>query len=130
MSVGESFTLIEDFLSITYVQNPGAAWGLMSDNRWILIILPLLLAAGICFFIYKNPEIHWIEKIALTMIATGGLGNLIDRVYLGKVVDMISFSFFSPVFNVADIAVTTGCGIIILFIISQEFAGAKVSKDE
>lgn len=122
IAFNESVDLIDNFLSITYVRNPGAAWGIMADFSWLLTTLPLIVALVIVVFIKKNPKYPSVVKLTLTMIAAGGIGNFIDRIAFGSVTDMISFSFFPPVFNVADIAVTTGCFFLIIYVIIKDLA--------
>ncbi|MBQ4595392.1 MAG: signal peptidase II, partial [Firmicutes bacterium] len=104
----------------TYVQNRGAAFSMWQEQWIILILLPLtVIAAGlIVMFIKRNT---W-DKLMLTsvaMICGGGLGNLIDRIMLGYVVDLFDFRVF-PVFNIADIFICVGCGLMILDVLFFE----------
>ena len=120
MFPGDSIAVIGDFFRITYVRNPGAAFGMFSDQSGFLRIVPLLiiiLASGIIFL---SRETNVFVKYALLLIIAGGAGNLIDRYLFGSVTDMFSFSIFPPVFNVADIAVTCGTGLLIAYVLFGE----------
>lgn len=127
-SVGDSIPVLGDFFRIAYIRNDGAAWGIFSGMRGFLMFFPLIVMIAIVIFLWKNPRLHWMGKLSLTMIAAGGLGNLIDRILFGYVTDMFSFSIFSPVFNVADISVTCGCGLLILFVLLGDRLGNGPSE--
>lgn len=116
--MGESdvINVIGDFLRIVHVENSGAAFGLFEGSRKFLLVFPAIVIAGAIYLISKDLGTNLkgkLTKISLALIASGGIGNMIDRFLTGHVTDMISFSIFPPVFNVADIAVTCGCGLLI-----------------
>lgn len=107
------------FINLTYLENRGAAFGILQNKRIFFLIITLAIVCYLLYYFYKsyktNPRIL---NISLAMIITGALGNFYDRFVNGFVVDFIEFSFFSfPVFNVADIFVTLGCGLMIIYII-------------
>lgn len=107
------------FINLTYLENRGAAFGILQNRRIFFLIITLAIVCYLLYYFYKsykkNPRIL---NISLAMIITGALGNFYDRFVNGFVVDFIEFSFFSfPVFNVADIFVTLGCGLMIIYII-------------
>lgn len=112
-----------------HVENSGAAFGMFSGNTKFLLLVPIVvIVAAVVYIARQNGSgiKDIMEKVALTMIAAGGIGNIIDRFLYGHVTDMISFSIFPPVFNVADIAVTCGCGLMILSLfISNGKEGSK-----
>lgn len=118
-----AFNVIGNFLRIVHVENSGAAFGMFSGDRKFLLILPAIVIVAAVYVITREKG-HGakkaLEKVSLTLIASGGAGNIIDRIIFGQVTDMISFSIFPPVFNVADIAVTCGCGLMILSLIVTE----------
>lgn len=120
MAVGESIPVWGDFFRLTYVKNTGAAFSMLSGERALLIILPLLVLAGAAWYFYKHPGKHWLFYAAWSMIIAGGIGNLIDRAVFGWVTDMLDFSIFPPVFNIADIGVTVGCGLFMIYILMEE----------
>ena len=120
MAVGESINQRGEFFRGTYVRNTGAAFSMLSGERVFLIVLPLLVVAGALWYFQKHPGKHWLFYTSWTMILEGGIGNLIDRAVFGWVTDMLDFSIFPPVFNIADIGVTVGCGLFMLYILMEE----------
>ena len=108
----KSIDIIENVFSITYVENYGAAWGILSNNNWIILILTPLLIGLIVWYLYKISK-NKFEYIAGGLIIGGAIGNYIDRIVRGYVVDFIDFIIW-PVFNIADIAVVVGVGLVIL----------------
>lgn len=112
----EGVTVIPNLLKLIYVKNEGAAFSMLSGYRGALILISsiaILLGIFAITRLYRNNKI---VSLAVSMVIAGGVGNLIDRISFGFVTDMIIFSFFSPVFNVADISVTLGCIILIIYI--------------
>lgn len=112
----EGIQLIPDLVNLIYVKNEGAAFSMLSGYRLALIAIS---SVAIFIGIYAIAKLYRNNQIiifAVSMVVAGGIGNLIDRVVFGFVTDMISLSFFPPVFNIADIAVTLGCVILIIYI--------------
>ena len=116
LNVGESVDVIGKVLSFTYVQNTGAAFSMLSGTGWLLILLPIVLILFGFFYLMKHPKEHWTLPLAVSLAIGGGISNLIDRIAFGYVTDMIDVHFW-PVFNVADIAICVGCGILIIYIL-------------
>jgi signal peptidase II len=115
MALYESIPLIKNVLSFTYIHNYGAAWGMLSDHRWVFIVVTALAIIVMPIFLYKYRNLHWMFGLSLSLIIGGAIGNMIDRVFLGYVVDFIQATFIDfPVFNVADICVV--CGAIMMFV--------------
>ncbi len=114
MYLGESIPVIEDVFHLTYVQNRGAAFSILSGSRIFLIAVPLIAIAVAIWYLERHKSAHWTLALSLSMIIAGGLGNLIDRIALGFVTDMFDFHFW-PVFNVADISVCVGAGFLVLY---------------
>jgi len=114
-SVGQSLMIIPNFLSLVYVQNTGAGFGILKGFGFFLIIVSLLVIIVI-FDYYKKINIKQKLLLFSTAILLGGVvGNLIDRLFHGFVIDFINFSFW-PAFNVADMAITAGViGLILYF---------------
>ena len=113
--------IINNFFSITNLSNYGAAFGILSNNIYFLIFISLILIYFIISEIKKNNNKGYI--ISLLMILSGALGNLIDRIFRGYVVDYISFELFSisfPVFNFADMLITFGTIYLIYMIIKEK----------
>ncbi|MDO4869969.1 MAG: signal peptidase II [Bacillota bacterium] len=120
MNVGDSIAVLGDFFHITYVRNTGAAFSILQDHRLFLIILPAaVICIGIVFICAGIKKYKPVFLWALSLMCGGGIGNLTDRVAYGYVVDMFDFGWF-PVFNVADIAVCVGCGLLLLYMIVFE----------
>lgn len=127
MVPGQSTPVIYGVFHLTFVCNTGAAFSNFQDQRWGLIfVTSIVLALLIVFFIRSIKKEHWSLLLATSLIIGGGLGNLLDRIRLGYVVDMFDFQFW-PVFNIADMAVVAGCGFLILNIVwlGKEFGSKK-----
>ena len=129
LSVGESKTIIKDFFYITHVNNKGAAWGLLSNNTILLIIVSVLFTCLFIYYIEKN-KLKIYEEISAGVILAGILGNMFDRIFRGYVVDFLNFYIFGydyPVFNIADTFIVTGVIILMVFYIKE--ALGKWKKD-
>lgn len=135
----DAFVLIDGVLELDYLENRGVAFGMFQNQRWPILIMGFILMAVIIWFICKLPEgrKYTILQYILVFIAAGGIGNMIDRFFLGYVVDMISFVLINyPVFNVADCYVV--CGTIALFVMflfvmkdeDFEFLAFKKNKEK
>jgi len=113
-------TLIENVLDFTYVENRGMAFGLLEDHRWVFILLSIVGLAAIGFYLFRYGK-TWLTRIALALILGGGVGNMIDRIRLGFVIDFIDFcalpTLWVWVFNIADAAVCVGAALFILDLI-------------
>ncbi len=117
MEHGQSLPILDGVFHLTFVKNTGAAFSNFQDQRWgLIVITTIVLIVLIIFFVRNIHKEHWSLLLATSLIIGGGLGNLLDRIILGYVVDMFDFQFW-PVFNIADIAVVTGCCLLILNVI-------------
>lgn len=120
MQPWETIPIIEDVFHFTYVQNTGAAFSMWKEQWIVLILLPLVvIAAGFVLMIIKRNKWDKMMLTAVAFICGGGLGNLIDRMVFGYVVDLFDFRVF-PVFNIADIFICVGCGLMILDVLFFE----------
>jgi signal peptidase II len=119
---GESIAVIGDFFKIEYVINKGAAFGILSGEHRLLVVIPIILIIVAICLLFTKKIIGRPAKVALTMIMGGGISNVIDRVVMGQVTDMLSFKIFPPVFNIADTMVVIGAGILILYVL---FGGSE-----
>ena len=118
-----SIELIPGFFQLTYVENRGAAFGILANHQWLFVTvtaLVCLIMAGTLIWYKAHTNL---TRTAVVLIMAGGLGNLIDRVRFHFVVDFLHFQFFPPVFNFADICVTVGCGLLILYVILYSDTG-------
>ena len=125
----EDVSFIPGFLGLTYVQNTGAAFSSFEGQQWLFALIFALFTAAILYEYFKKPMgFTTFERWCIAGIYGGGLGNMIDRLRLGYVVDMIETKFIDfPVFNVADCFITCGC---ILMMISLVFFNKEFWKEE
>ena len=128
----ESVEVIPGVLDFTYVQNDGAAFGSLDDARWVFMILSTLaIVAILVYMFWKKPQ----DKVllaALILVNGGGIGNMIDRISLGYVIDFIDFCAFPKIwmwiFNVADSFVCIGAGLLVLWLILDTVREYKLMK--
>lgn len=118
-----SVEIIKNILSFTYVENRGAAFGILQNARWVFIVLTIIAVAAIIIYLLKEKPKDKTLTCSLSLILAGAIGNMIDRILKGFVVDMIEVTFIDyPVFNFADCCVVIGAillGIYILFIYKE-----------
>ena len=122
--------IIEDVFHLTYAENRGAAFSMLEDSRWFLIIVTTIAMLFILFALMKKwidgPLAHW----ASYSILAGGIGNLIDRVVNGYVVDMFDFRLINfAIFNVADVFICIGGGLLALYLVRELYITAKAEKE-
>ena len=119
MQLGDSIDVIKNFFSITYVQNTGAAFG-MFKNQKILFLIVGLVAILILLYSFSKTD-NKIVKISISMVISGAIGNIIDRLLYGFVVDMFDFhAIWSYVFNFADICVVLGVALLSFSILKEK----------
>ena len=129
MDLYESIPIIKDVIHITYVQNTGAAFGMMKDSRWLFMIVSTVMIIGLSLYLYLGHAESRLYGISIAMIVSGGIGNMIDRIALGYVVDMIDFTLIDfAVFNGADSFVCVGAGLLILALILDIIKETKEKK--
>lgn len=125
-----TFPIIEDVLHFTYVENRGAAFGILKDHRWVFMIISVFAIALIIFFVFYFKPRSLTAKIALGLVLGGGVGNMIDRIALGYVIDFIDFRLINfAVFNIADSAITVGAILLGIYLIFIEPKEAKDKKN-
>ena len=110
--------LISGVLHLTYIENRGAAFGMLADDRWVFLTVSTvtIIVVGALLYLGQIEGVHY--GIALSMILSGGIGNMIDRIALGYVVDFIDFRLINfAVFNGADSFICVGAGLMILFLV-------------
>jgi signal peptidase II len=127
----EKMIIINNFLKLEYIQNTGISFGLFSGNGIIIIIASLLIIGFMIYDMSKNESN--IHKICCTLILSGAIGNLIDRIFRGYVVDFISFTLFNhqmAVFNIADVCIVIGVllYIFLMFVEGKKENGKNNSK--
>ncbi|MGE5632881.1 MAG: signal peptidase II [Caulobacteraceae bacterium] len=114
----EGITVIKNFFYLIYVENRGIAFGMLKNKTLFFIITISIISVAIAFMIYKFYKTYPFIAVCLSLILGGAIGNLIDRIRLGFVVDYLHFSIFPPVFNLADSAIVVGAillGITVIF---------------
>ncbi len=109
--------VIPGLLEFTYVENTGAAFGLLKDNLWVVYLVSAVAYLGILAAVFLYRSHTWMTVAACAMLLAGGIGNLIDRSLYGFVVDFIHVLFFDYVFNFADCCITVACGMLVLHVI-------------
>ena len=117
-SIGESHVIIPHLINFSYIRNEGAAWGIFSNNRWIFIVISAILIIILPIILYKFRKLHFLFGFSLSLIIGGAIGNMVDRVFFGSVIDFIEFEFINfPIFNFADICVTVGAVLMFIYLI-------------
>lgn len=133
----ESVYVIPGVLRFTYVENDGAAFGMLDDHRWVFLVLSTVMIIALIYYIVKyKPSSKWVMT-SLILIVGGGIGNMIDRLLLGYVIDFIDFCAFPQlwrwVFNIADSAVCVGTFMLSLWLIIdtvKEYKREKAEKEQ
>lgn len=123
MDFYDSIVVIRDFFYITYVRNTGAAWSIFSDKTWVVILLSLIIIGALIIYIYKNKPKSLMEKIGYSMILGGAIGNFLDRIIYGYVIDFFDFYIFGydyPIFNLADTFIVIGVLLLIICVWSDK----------
>ncbi len=116
-----SFSVIKDVLHFTYVENTGAAFGMFKDGNLLLLILSIIVLAAIIFALIKFKPTAKSVNIGAAMVIGGALGNIIDRIFRGFVVDFIDFRLINyPVFNIADCFIVCGAILFAVWVIFFE----------
>lgn len=123
MLLNQSFVIIKNFLNITLVHNDGAAFSILEGNRLLLIFIGLIAIIGIFFYLKKTSYLSRLDMWIYSLLIGGVLGNLIDRIIHGYVIDYISViigKYYFPVFNFADICIVISVILILITTIREE----------
>ena len=124
-----SVPIIPGVIQLTYVENPGAAFGMLKDAPWVFNTLSVLAIAFILLYLFLGHAGNTLYAVSLSMIAAGGIGNMIDRIALHYVVDFIDFCLIDfAVFNGADSFVCVGAGLLILAMVLDIVKEAKAQR--
>ena len=128
----EPVVVIKGIFRFTYVENDGAAFGMLDDHRWVFMLLSVVGILALCVYLWKFTPPSRLANVAITFVIGGGIGNMIDRVRLGFVVDFIDFYAFPSVwkwvFNVADSFVCIGAGLLMLYLVLDIIREGKEKK--
>lgn len=129
--IGKNITIIPNILNFTYTENTGVAFGIGSSNLILIIIVNIVVLGIIIKFIKERKEqVNFSILISLILILSGGIGNLIDRIVRGYVIDFIDVNLFNfPNFNIADISISIGI-ISLVFILYNSILKEKKAEEE
>ena len=131
MELFESVSVIPGFFRFTYIENKGAAFGILADHRWVFLVISTAAIIAFVFYLVKYRPKDLLLRISASFIVGGGIGNMIDRCFRGSVVDFIDVEFIDfYIFNVADMFVCVGCGLMILYLILAEVKEQRKKKAE
>ena len=135
MEVYESIPVIPKVFDITYIHNKGAAFGMLANHRWVFMVVSTIAIIAMSVYLFRFCKEGMFFKVGLALVISGGIGNMIDRIFLGYVVDMIEATFIETlfgwsfaIFNVADSFVCVGAGIVIFCLIRDIIKESKKEK--
>ncbi|ATH62858.1 signal peptidase II [Staphylococcus pasteuri] len=122
MKIGDSYEVIPNFLNITSHRNNGAAWGILSGKMFFFYIITVIILIILVLFFIKEAKYNLFMQLAVSLLFAGALGNFIDRLFNGEVVDFIDTNIFGydfPIFNIADSSLTIGVILIIIALLKD-----------
>ena len=130
MYEGQSIPVIQDIFHITYIENQGVAFGLFAGHTMVLVVISILILIGLFLFMWREKSQAASLRYGVAFIASGALGNIIDRAMKASVTDMFDFRIW-PIFNVADIAVCVGFLLLVIYLLfsSEEKNGEPQSSN-
>ena len=129
LPAGEALTVIPRVVDFEYVENRGAAFGMLADHRWVFLVFSSIAIVGILAYLFVKRPGSRLLRFSLALVAGGGIGNMIERLAHGYVTDFINATFVDfYVFNVADACVTVGCCLLILWMIVDTVSESKKKK--
>lgn len=124
-----TFPIIKDVLHFTYHENPGAAFGMLQDAPWVFNTVSIVAIAALLLYLFSGHEDSWLRATSLALIIGGGIGNMIERIGQGYVVDFIDFRLINfAIFNAADSFVCVGAGLLILTLVLEIISEARNAK--
>lgn len=125
MELGERIPVMEPYLAWLSHRNRGAAWGMLEGKMWLFAIITIAVIIGILYYFHKHAKGQPLFQLSLMIILGGAVGNFIDRMFRGEVVDFVDvlipvINYDFPIFNLADAALTVGVVLMIIFVIYDE----------
>ncbi len=124
-----SVPIIKDVLHFTFVTNDGMAFGMLDDQRWIFMSVSVIMIAVLSFLLYAGKLESKLYTVSVSMIISGGIGNMIDRIAFGEVVDFIDFCLIDfAVFNIADAIVCVGAALLVAALVIEIAREGKAKK--
>lgn len=133
MELGERISVADPYLGFLSHRNRGAAWGILEGQMWIFYIVTTVVIIGILYYFHKHAQNQPLFQLGLMVLLGGAIGNFIDRLFRGEVVDFVDvlipvINYEFPIFNVADAALTVGVILIFIFILLDERKQKKVNQ--
>jgi signal peptidase II len=113
--------------NLTFITNTGAAFGLFQDRSLVFVVVAVVISIGIVLYLRQIPHEEWLMRVALSMQLGGALGNLLDRIRLGYVVDFVDFHMW-PVFNFADTFIVVGVGLLAYCLLVRPAPAQPIEK--
>ncbi|MGN7761245.1 signal peptidase II [Paenibacillus sp. 22594] len=131
LELAEQIPVIKDFFIITSHRNQGAAFGILQGQQWFFFLITVIVVAGIVWYLNKARATRKLLPTALALVLGGAVGNFLDRLLNGEVVDFLMFNFGSytfPIFNVADSCIVVGVALIILDTLRDMKSGDEITE--
>lgn len=123
--LGGMRSFIPKVVSLTYLKNSGAAFSMLENQQWFFTIITMIAMGAAFVYLYRHIKGSIWLLLGLTLIISGGIGNFIDRLRQGFVVDMFHLDFMNfAIFNVADIYLTIGVGLLLIYLLREESHGS------
>ncbi|EGR89168.1 MULTISPECIES: signal peptidase II [Streptococcus] len=124
IALGEVKPFIPGIVSLTYLQNNGAAFSILQDQQWFFVVITVLVIGYAIYYLATHPHLNIWKQLALLLIISGGIGNFIDRLRLAYVIDMVHLDFVDfAIFNVADAYLTLGVILLVVCLWKEEDYG-------
>ena len=135
MRLYQSIPLIPKVLSLTYITNDGAAWGMLDEHRWVFMLFSTVGIIAFVLYLFGKKNGNLLIDLGLALVIGGGVGNMIDRVASGEVVDFIHATFLDPIggfpiFNGADCFVCVGAAILLFGLVRQMIREGRETKQK
>ncbi|MEK4093438.1 signal peptidase II [Viridibacillus sp. FSL H8-0110] len=133
MQLGESIMLWDPYFGLLSHRNRGAAWGMLQGQFWLFAIVTVAVIIGILYYFHKEAKGKPLFQASLMFLLGGAIGNFIDRVFRGEVVDFVNvlipvINYDFPIFNIADAALTIGVVMLIIYMLFEEKLNQKKVK--
>lgn len=130
---GDRIEVLGDFFVLTFIRNPGAAFGILKEQTVFFLIVTIVVVFGIIWYLHRSQRTSGpLLSTALALILGGAIGNFVDRALYGEVVDFLQFTFgryVFPIFNLADTAIVTGVGLVILDAVLAMRRDSRTDRD-
>lgn len=133
MTIGQAITVIPDFFYLNSYRNRGAAWGMLEGKFGFFFIVTVVVVIGLIYFLYKEGTKNKVFAWSIALLLSGAIGNFIDRMARGEVVDFFHFFPFGysfPIFNVADVCLTFGVITMLISVMFEERLTKKGTMDK